>query len=436
VTLTSRFKLYLVFIHLVLAVAIAFAWSVGPWWTIAAELVLIGSLVVGWRLLHRARAGADQSQRALELIRSREFTTRLLPVGEPDVDRLVDAYNRLSEVLRSERVRLQEQQWFLSRIVEASPIGIVTLDLDHQIDTANPAAERLLGLAHAQLLGRRLDQLPDPFGARLGECRPGASLMLDAGDARRIRVQQAEYFDQGFVRRFLVLEELTAELRQSERSAYDRVIRMVAHEVNNSIGVVRSLIEGVRHHLSTDATQTRSQADAALSLALDRARSLSEFVDRFAALVRLPPPHRRPTDLRETLLAATRSIEAGASESVHWSRALGDHPVIAVVDPVQIEQVLLNVLKNAREAVGRGGAIVVRLDSGPTQARIEVDDDGPGFDLDTRAQLFVPFFTTKPQGQGIGLAFVREVLEAHGLRYGLERVDPGLTRFWIELPTS
>jgi signal transduction histidine kinase len=192
----------------------------------------------------------------------------------------------------------------------------------------------------------------------------------------------------------------------------------------------------VRHHLSADATQTRSQADAALSLALDRARSLSEFVDRFAALVRLPPPHRRPTDLRETLLAATRSIEAGASESVHWSRALGDHPVIAVVDPVQIEQVLLNVLKNAREAVGRGGAIVVRLDSGPTQARIEVDDDGPGFDLDTRAQLFVPFFTTKPQGQGIGLAFVREVLEAHGLRYGLERVDPGLTRFWIELPTS
>jgi signal transduction histidine kinase len=150
----------------------------------------------------------------------------------------------------------------------------------------------------------------------------------------------------------------------------------------------------------------------------------------------LPPPHRRPTDLRETLLAATRSIEAGASESVHWSRALGDHPVIAVVDPVQIEQVLLNVLRNAREAVGRGGAIVVRLDSGPTQARIEVDDDGPGFDLDTRAQLFVPFFTTKPQGQGIGLAFVREVLEAHGLRYGLERVDPGLTRFWIELPTS
>ena len=144
-TLGRKFVVYLLLVHLALAGAAVALVRVGPWWTVLAEAVLAVSLFVGILLLRQSQMTREQGTTALALIRSREFTTRLLDTGVPEVDALVSAYNAMSGDLREQRVRLQEQQWFLEKIVAASPSGIVTLDLDGKIADANPAARRWFG---------------------------------------------------------------------------------------------------------------------------------------------------------------------------------------------------------------------------------------------------------------------------------------------------
>jgi PAS domain-containing protein len=145
VTLGRKFVVYLVLVHLALAAAAVGLALIAPWWTLLAEVVLVASLVAGIVLMRQSRMTREQGTTALELIRSGEFTTRLRDTGVPEVDALVAAYNTASGDLREQRVRLQEQQWFLEKIVAASPSGIVTLDLDGRIAEVNPAARRWLG---------------------------------------------------------------------------------------------------------------------------------------------------------------------------------------------------------------------------------------------------------------------------------------------------
>lgn len=431
-TLQRRFAVYVIAVHLWLAIAAVLLWHVSPWWTVVAEAVLLVSLVAGLRLSSKWFGSLREFSTASALIDEGEFTTRLLPSGAPELDRLAETYNRMAEHLRAERVRLQEQQWLLAKIVAASPSGVVTFDLDGAVADVNPSAAKLLGAEREALLGTPLSQLPGAYGEALSSLAVGESQLV-AGDGRRVRCHLSEFFDQGFARRFLLMEELTAELHRAEKSAYEKSIRVMAHEINNSIGVSNSLLAACRHYASQLNPADRIDFERALELAIARGEHLNLFLSRFADVFRIPAPRREPCRLDELATAVLRVTQAGAPTGISWELTVADPPPIASIDRYQLEQVLLNVLKNAREAVGDHGRIALRVTHRGGGARIDVEDNGPGFDAESTSPLFSPFHSTKPQGQGIGLTMAREILIAHGFRFGLESREGGPTRFWIEL---
>lgn len=431
-TLGRKFFVYLVLVHLALAgAAIALA-RIDPWWTVLAEAVLAASLVAGVVLVRQARMTREQGATALALIRSEEFTTRLLDTGVPEVDALVTAYNAMSGDLREQRVRLQEQQWFLEKIVAASPSGIVTLDLDGRVADVNPAASRWLGGPHAPPIGRRLDELPGAFGAGLVGIAPGESRLIAEAGPRRFRARLSEFVDLGFTRRFLLIDELSEELHRSERAAFEKLIRVMAHEINNSVGAGNSLLASCRPFADELSPGSRSEFESALGLAIARGENLNAFLNRFADVFRLPAPHLESLDLAELLRGVARLMQAGADPRVSFRLELSPERWLVRADRYQIEQVAINVLKNAREAASPEGQVTIRRVSKNGVDRLEISDTGPGIDPQAALQIFSPFFSTKGGGQGIGLTMAREILDAHGFRFGLANRDEGGATFWIE----
>ena len=170
--------------------------------------------------------------------------------------------------LRDERARLQEQHHFLSHILSVSPSGILILDFDGLIATANPAAERMLGVRTAELLGRKPADLPPALGAAFGSLKANESQVVTLSGARRVKCHHGTFIDRGFVRSFLLIEELTEELRQAERGAYEKLIRVMAHEVNNTVAASNSLLHSSSHTARScpkQAGQTLSRQSASSS---------------------------------------------------------------------------------------------------------------------------------------------------------------------------
>lgn len=435
-TLGRRFTFYLVLVHVALGAAAIALSRVSPWAVVGAESVLLLSLAWGIHLIRQARLPASQSAVARDLIRSREFTTRLLRTGVPEVDALVSAYNEISASLSAERVRAEEQQWFLSRVVAASPTGIVTFDLEGVVADVNPAAGRLLRADAATLHGRRIEALPGAFGPALCGIEPDESRMVSESGARRFRCRMSSFFDRGFARRFLLIEELSEELHRSEKAAYDKLVRVMAHEINNSVGASNSLLASSRQLAARLPEGERERLESALDLAIARGERLNAFLTRFADVVRLPAPRRQPVDLAALMRGALDLYRAGADDRIVWIDELPKGAYIVDADPYQFEQVLINVLKNAKEAVGGAGTVTVRTEPTPAGTRLVIKDSGPGIDPDVRPHLFRPFFSTKADGQGIGLTLAREILDAHGFAFGLDPDPAGGTRFWIEFPKA
>jgi signal transduction histidine kinase len=245
------------------------------------------------------------------------------------------------------------------------------------------------------------------------------------------------FHDQGFERSFYLLEELTEELRRSEKAAYGKLIRMMSHEVNNSVGAVNSLLGSIGVRVESLPDAERSDLDRAISIASGRLDNLRAFVDRFADVVRLPPPARQSGDVNRLLddilglwepSLTERGIELVRETSVELPGVELDHN--------QFEQVLVNVLKNASEAVEGTGTVTVRTGVDGDSGWLAIEDSGPGIPDSVRNQLFTPFFTTKKDGCGLGLTLVREVLDGHGFPFSLENGASGGGVFRIDLRES
>ena len=205
-----------------------------------------------------AWSGAPSRYRALaadaaRLVHDEAFTSRFLPVGEPDVDALIVLYNRMVDRLRDERVRLAEQHQFLAQVIAASPSGIVVLGFDDEVASLNPAAARLLGRPAAEVTGRRIGTLATPLAGALAALGPGESRVVGFDGASRVRSPPRRASSTAASRaRFFLIEELTDELRQAERAAYEKLIRVMSHEVNNTVDLV-DLAAAVVAHLRARA---------------------------------------------------------------------------------------------------------------------------------------------------------------------------------------
>jgi len=431
VSFRARLVTYFVVVHLALA-------GLGGWlvWTqpyalVGVEIAILLSLGVGIALVRRAIAYRALAADARRLVHDEAFTSRFLPVGEPDLDEMIGLYNRMVDRLRDERVRLAEQQQFLAQVLDASPSGIIVLGFDDEVASLNPAAARLLGRPSAQVTGRRVAALETPLAAALAALAAGESHVVGFDGASRVRISRGQFVDRGFPRGFYVVEELTGELRQAERSAYEKLIRVMSHEVNNTVASSTSLLQSSLTYARELGADSRADFEGALAVVIARTTQLNTFMRGFADVFRLPPPAVQPVDLVAILERVVRLQSARPEASaVAWHWAL-DAPAIRVAaDPAQLEQALVNIVKNAVEAVGGAGTIAIRA-TAASPVVLVIEDSGPGLTAEAQANLFTPFFSTKPNGQGIGLTLVSEILAGHDFDYALERTDRGTTAFRI-----
>jgi len=418
-SLRAKIIVYLVLIHAVLAAISFFVLRENPPWLLAVEGLFVLSIIFGVLLVRTFFVPLDLIRTGAELIGERDFTSQFREVGQPEMDSLIRIYNQMIDRLREERLKQQEQHYFLEKILAASPAGILTLDFDRRVSSLNPAAEKLLEATAAEMQGRELE------GA-LAAIPEGGSEVLALQGGRRLKVTRAELFDRGFPRGFLLLEELTEELRASEKAAYGKLIRMMSHEINNSVGAVGSLLDSFRGYAGDLGAEDREDYLQAITVAITRLENLRAFMNGFAEVVRLPPPDRRPTDVKQLvdeILILLRPELDRRRIAVVWEGAETLPPVD--LDRNQIEQVLVNVLKNAMESIGEDGRIALRLDRGSLAVR----DSGPGIPEEVRALLFTPFFSTKRNGRGLGLTLIQEILSAHGFAFSLEAAEGGGAEF-------
>ena len=335
----------------------------------------------------------------MELVRELDLTTRLAPSGQHETDIIVRTFNDLLGRLRSEHLRLEEQYTFLNLLIDASPMGVIQCDLDGNTTSMNPAAREMLSPS----IEETIHVLP------LGE----TTTVRIPGGPQLFRISHLSFPDRGFQHPFFLIESLTSEIRLAEKAAYERVIRMIAHEVNNSVAGIISRLTG---------------AEA------ERLTALSSFVSRFAEVVKIPQPQLQLCDLSEEVEACRPFLENLCTQAhVNIDFRLTDEAVPVHLDTVLFQQVLINIVKNAVESIGTTQGLVTLEVTTP--ATLTITDNGHGIPPAIAKNLFTPFFSTKPQGQGLGLLLIRDILTSHHCTFNL-LTDPEdhLTRFTIQFP--
>ena len=402
----------------------------------------------------------------MELVRDLDLSTRLAPSGQYETDVIVRTFNALLARLRSEHLSLVEQYNFLSLLIEASPMGVVQCDLDGHITSMNPAAKQML----TPLIREAMERLP------IGN----ETTMRLMGEPGIYRISHLSFTDRGYQHPFYLIESLTSEVRLAEKEAYERVIRMIAHEVNNSVaGIVGALEEqgmtndelggmtndesrfarndeskllsnpecnshssfvtrhsSLQDEVADSSFVTRHSSLKERSSFTSRLRSMSAFVTRFAEVVKIPAPQLQLCDLSEEVEACRVFLEnLCLSSNVRLTLDLTDDAIPVRLDSVLFQQVLVNIVKNSVESIGgrKGGEVSITT----SNQTLVVTDNGPGITDAVSQNLFTPFFSTKPGGQGLGLLLIRDILTAHGCSFSLQtNPTDHLTRFSITFPAS
>ena len=366
----------------------------------------------------------------MELLREQDFSSRLSPVGQYEADRIVNVFNRMMEQLKNERLRLREQNNFLDLLIKASPMGVILTTLDEDLSELNPMAQKMLGVRQEDVLGKKMNEIDSPLAAELANVPKGETATVRLNDSNIYRCTHSSFIDRGFQHPFFLIESLTDEVMKAEKKAYEKVIRMIAHEVNNTTAGITSTLDTVEQALSTE--EGMDDICDVMRVCTERCFSMSRFITRFADVVKIPEPTLTLVDLNDLAFTCKRLMEGMCTDRNIKLRLEIDETLKQVkMDASLFEQVLVNIIKNAAESIEKDGEIIVRTLS---PAIVEVVDNGKGISKEVEAKLFSPFFSTKPNGQGIGLIFIREVLMRHGCTFSLRTYADGLTRFRILFP--
>ncbi|MGH8495881.1 MAG: sensor histidine kinase [Gammaproteobacteria bacterium] len=351
----------------------------------------------------------------LEALREEDYSLRSRRARERgalgDVFREV---NELSATLRAQRVEAREASALLRKVLAEIDIAVFAFDGAQRLMLLNRAGERLIDSRTA--LGDTAENLElDDLLATAGRQTMARRF---PGGSGRWDVWSGTFRQAGVPHYLLVVSDLSRALREEERKAWQRLVRVMGHELNNSLAPIKSMASTLRTRLAGGATadSLRDDLDASLNIIASRAEALGRFMSSYTMLARLPAPRRRNVRLRALVEHA-----AAIDTRLHVDIEGEDAPIS--VDPDQVEQLLINLIKNAVDAGGADGAVHVRWSMNDGVLRLEVLDSGPG--LSGTDNLFVPFFTTKPGGTGIGLVLCRQIAEAHEGTLALENRDDG-----------
>jgi nitrogen fixation/metabolism regulation signal transduction histidine kinase len=327
--------------------------------------------------------------------------------------------NTLVETLRHQRLDALEATTLLRKVMAEIEVAVFTFDEERELKFVNRAGARLLAQNAERTLGRRAEELG------LEDCLDGeAPRVINTafpGGVGRWEIRRSSFRQGGRPHELLVLSDLSQPLREEERQAFQRLIRVIGHEMNNSLAPIKSIAGSLATILEREPPPSdwREDMQRGLAVIASRSESLSRFMSAYARLARLPPPKLAPLDV-SALIDRVATLEKG-----HNIRIGGGPKVTIQGDSDQLEQLLINLIRNAVDAVREtGGGVAVgwhRLPGSPPAIELWVEDEGPG--LSNTGNLFVPFFTTKPGGSGIGLVLSRQIAEAHGGSLMLENRD-------------
>lgn len=417
--LKTKFILVIITLHCVCLLLTFFVFRTERILFAISEALIIASAIASISLYKQLIAPMAYLKEGVNAIKDRDFNVKFIPTGKKEMDELIDVYNRMIDELREERLKQEEQHFFLEKLINTSPTGIVILDYDHQIKQINPKAASIL------------ESGADSFLEELEKIAVGGSKVIKIDGLKAFKVQKSHFIDRGFARVFILMEEFTAEIFEAEKNVYGKVIRMMAHEVNNTVGPVNSIISLALSTADLWLPEDRGMLKNAMQVAVDRNQNLNLFMRNFADLVKLPVVNKQQVDMVLILQSVAAFMEMKARENaINFEFDLPDLPVMIMADVQQLEQALINIVKNGMEAIGKGGTVRFALNS---SSILVISDTGCGITEEGNEKLFTPFYSTKKDGQGIGLTMVREILLNHGFEFSLKNQQPGLTDFRINL---
>ena len=398
-------------------VALILLWT-GPYsskleWTLTI-LMVVAWLSFAFTAQSRVIFPLRTLSNLLAALREGDFSIRARGANEPDVlGEVLREVNALGETLRQQRLGALEATALLRKVMEEIDVSVFAFDGMGSLRLVNRAGERVLNQPEERLLGRTAEELG------LTECLQGETPRIAQiafpGKSGRWEIHRGRFREGGLPHELLVITDLSRALREEERQAWQRLIRVLGHELNNSLAPIKSVAENLGSMLGRKERASDWQEDmrSGLNIIAARTDGLARFMNAYARLAKLPPPAFQQVDVggwirRITGLEPRLTIQLQAGPELKIQ-----------ADPDQLDQLLINLVRNATDAaLETGGGVRVGWERENGYIRVWVQDEGPGIPNPTN--LFVPFFTTKPSGSGIGLVLSRQIAEAHGGSLTLE----------------
>ncbi len=399
-------------------IALGVVWS-GPFrlqvqWTFTLVLALA---VFGFAQAARQRVvrSLQTVSNLLAALREGDFSMRGRSGRADDtLGQVMAEINSLADTLRNQDLGSAETAALLAKLIEETDLAMLAFDVERRLRLVNRAGCTLLAQKRERLLGRTADELG--LAELLDLDAPRTIALPSAGSRGPWELRRTPFRERGRPHTLVVLSDVSRALREEERQAWQRLVRVLSHEINNSLAPISSIAGILRQTLHGDPNPPEWGDDAARGLEVieRRADSLARFMTAYARLARLPPPERGRVEVGPWVRRVV-ALEKRAAVEI----AAGPEDAVVTGDAAQLEQLLINLVANAVDASREtGGGVEVGWSVRGGRVEIRVSDEGPG--LADTTNLFVPFFTTKPEGSGIGLALSRQIADAHRGSLALE----------------
>lgn len=360
----------------------------------------------------------------MDMLKMQDFTQRLKTIGQKETDTIAETFNAIISRLREEQIHTREQEHFLNLIINNTSTAIILLDGNNKISFLNSAATTLFG---KDVVSKGLSEINTPVAKILSSVAPHSTITLPTNTGDLFRCTHETFMDSGYAHHFFIIENVTTEINNAQRTAYEKIIRMISHEVNNSMTGILStmqMLEEICHE-----NNKLSYFEEPIDACINRSTQLGQFLSRIAQVVKIPDPKLRSCNINDCITQAVTFVKSEADNrnidiSIHYSA----ESIIKGIDIDLFQQALINILRNAMESIDENGKISIDI----SENHIFITDNGKGIDAKIAENIFRPFFSTKKGGQGIGLMMIADILTKHGFKYSLAtNPQTNLTTFAI-----